>query len=417
MTVWILFSLLTAALLTAAAASLDLLVRSRGRPTRGVWFAAMVGSVLLPLARLVAPEVATAGLAEPLGTAVVVLGGLTVGSGAEAAEFPAALVFAAAWALVSMGLALRVAVSWISARRLLQAAEPRTLHGESVLVTDHAGPALIGVRRPRIVLPRWALDASDTSAWILRHEREHLCAGDTRLLAAAYGLLVLIPWNPFLWIQQRRLRLAVECDCDARVLGTGARPIRAYCELLLAAGSKGRQQMVPVVALSEPRSFLERRIERMTERRGDAAPFLVVVLGAMAALALSIAVLMPWSGAPERAVTPTEAVDMRTGPTFTPYTIAPRLKNRQEVMAALQAEYPPLLRDAGVGGTTNVWFFIDETGSVQDVRVQKPSGHTALDGAAVAVARIMEFEPALNRDRPTPVWVAFPITFQSSSGG
>jgi protein TonB len=104
--------------------------------------------------------------------------------------------------------------------------------------------------------------------------------------------------------------------------------------------------------------------------------------------------------------------DLGANPTFTPYTVAPDITNRNEVVRALEREYPPLLRDAGIGGTANIWFFIDENGRVQDTRIQQSSGHEQLDQAALRVADIMEFTPALNRDKKVPVWVAFPITFQ-----
>jgi TonB family protein len=49
---------------------------------------------------------------------------------------------------------------------------------------------------------------------------------------------------------------------------------------------------------------------------------------------------------------------------------------------------------------------------VQDSQVNWSSGHRALDEAALAVADVYRFEPALNRDQPRPVWVSFPVTFQ-----
>lgn len=104
--------------------------------------------------------------------------------------------------------------------------------------------------------------------------------------------------------------------------------------------------------------------------------------------------------------------DVSAAPTFTPFTVRPDLKNRTDVQRALTREYPPLLRDAGIGGTVNVWFFIDENGRVLRTQVQQSSGHKALDDAALKVASIMEFTPALNRDKRVQVWVAFPITFQ-----
>jgi protein TonB len=107
------------------------------------------------------------------------------------------------------------------------------------------------------------------------------------------------------------------------------------------------------------------------------------------------------------------ATDISAAPTFTPFTVSPEVKNRPEVARALEREYPPLLRDAGIGGQVMVWFFIDEQGLVQRTQVQQSSGHTALDNAALKVADIIEFTPALNRDRRVAVWIALPITFQT----
>jgi len=99
-------------------------------------------------------------------------------------------------------------------------------------------------------------------------------------------------------------------------------------------------------------------------------------------------------------------------PAFTPFTVAPTLKNRDDIARALEREYPPMLRDAGIGGSVNVWLFIDEQGQVQDVRINKSSGFEALDDAALRVGSRMEFTPALNRDERVVVWVSIPITFQ-----
>ena len=105
------------------------------------------------------------------------------------------------------------------------------------------------------------------------------------------------------------------------------------------------------------------------------------------------------------------STDLAVAPTFTPYTVRPDIKNRAAVARAMEREYPPLLRDAGIGGTVNVWFFIDEEGSVVRSLVNESSGHKALDDAALKVAEIIEFTPALNRDKRVPVWISLPITF------
>lgn len=103
---------------------------------------------------------------------------------------------------------------------------------------------------------------------------------------------------------------------------------------------------------------------------------------------------------------------LRDQPTFTPFTVRPRLLNKQEVGHTLVKEYPQLLKDARIGGTVNVWFFLDTDGRVLETRIQRSSGHPQLDEAALRVAEAMRFSPALNRDKEVQVWVQFPIIFQ-----
>ena len=104
--------------------------------------------------------------------------------------------------------------------------------------------------------------------------------------------------------------------------------------------------------------------------------------------------------------------DISAAPTFTPFTVAPSLRNVPEVQRALVREYPSVLRDSGVGGRVTVWFFIDEDGRVQQTQINESSGYDALDQAALNVAEIYEFSPAMNRENRVAVWVSLPITFQ-----
>jgi protein TonB len=107
------------------------------------------------------------------------------------------------------------------------------------------------------------------------------------------------------------------------------------------------------------------------------------------------------------------AENVEAAPTFTPYTVKPELKNRDEVARALQRNYPPLLRDAGVGGTVLIWALIDENGNVMKTQVKQGSGHDALDEAAQKVGTVMRFTPALNRDQKVKVWIQLPVVFKT----
>ncbi len=104
--------------------------------------------------------------------------------------------------------------------------------------------------------------------------------------------------------------------------------------------------------------------------------------------------------------------DLSAAPVFTPMTVRPEILNRDEVSTALMRLYPPILRDAGIGGSVTVWFFISEEGTVLDRRVSESSGHIPLDEAALEVADVFRFSPALNREQIVQVWIQLPIVFQ-----
>jgi beta-lactamase regulating signal transducer with metallopeptidase domain len=94
-------------------------------------------------------------------------------------------------------------------------------HVPDVVAVDLAtSPFLIGVVRPRIVLPQKLLDGwSDAElAAVLAHELTHLRRGDTWigwLQTVAQGLF----WfHPFLWWANGQLRHHRECACDEAVL-------------------------------------------------------------------------------------------------------------------------------------------------------------------------------------------------------
>ena len=69
------------------------------------------------------------------------------------------------------------------------------------------------------------------------------------------------------------------------------------------------------------------------------------------------------------------------------------------------------MREAGVSGTTTVWFYIDSEGEIQRLLVNRSSGNQEFDDAAIKVASIVDFTPALNREEPVAVRISLPVTF------
>jgi TonB family protein len=91
--------------------------------------------------------------------------------------------------------------------------------------------------------------------------------------------------------------------------------------------------------------------------------------------------------------------------------VAPRLLNQREVEQALLRHYPPMLRDAGIGGEVSVLLWLDETGAIVRAEIDESSGREALDRAALEVVKVMRLTPALNMSRPTRVIVSQPVRF------
>jgi hypothetical protein len=91
-------------------------------------------------------------------------------------------------------------------------------------------------------------------------------AGDHLLLAAAWLVVIALPWHPAVWYILGRLRLAIELDCDARVLRAGASP-RSTARLLIEVATHGGGSRIGALALADGPSQLELRIRAMNEPR------------------------------------------------------------------------------------------------------------------------------------------------------
>jgi TonB-dependent SusC/RagA subfamily outer membrane receptor len=158
--------------------------------------------------------------------------------------------------------------------------------GHRVRVAPGVGPAVLGFLRPEIVLPGWLLDRpAEEVRLALDHEQEHVHAGDPRLLLFGSIVTILLPWNPIAWWMHARLRLAVEMDCDRRVMAAGAGQI-AYGSLLVDIASRASGgRLGGAMGLIGAPSHLERRIRAMTTTVRY-VPARIALFGGAAALAL-----------------------------------------------------------------------------------------------------------------------------------
>ena len=193
------------------------------------------------------------------------------------------------WLVASILLAMGLAASELYLLRRKRRWRKTTLNGTDVFVSRNAGPAVVGLLRPRIVLPEWIMGASTSrQSVVLAHEQSHLDAGDQKLLTAALCLLVFMPWNFPLWWQLRRLRRAIEVDCDSRVLRQG-HSTKNYVEALIEVGQRKSAAIGAVAAMSESVSFLEQRIKLMTSTRSKLWRVPAVGFGILSFACLTVA--------------------------------------------------------------------------------------------------------------------------------
>jgi beta-lactamase regulating signal transducer with metallopeptidase domain len=174
--------------------------------------------------------------------------------------------------------------AWLRLRRMSRRWMTERVNDRSVRIADDLGPAVVGFIKPQIVLPRWLLGAPpDQRGMALEHEILHIAARDPLLLHVALLLCACAPWNLLLWWQLRRLRFAIEVDCDRRVLKRGSKA-KDYGEMLLYVKQRQLRPTSGVLALTERASQLERRIRIIT--RAGRRP----LLGFIGLLAASVSV-------------------------------------------------------------------------------------------------------------------------------
>ncbi len=239
-----------------------------------------------------------------------------------------------------IGTALALTVFAMRQRRFLKALGPlRPLKelGDSVFATDsRAGPVVVGVLRPRIVLPAdFALRFTpEERALVLAHERGHLARRDPMVNAIAMLVRSLGWFNPFVHIAAAALRIDQELACDARVLAAARAP-RCYAGAMVK--SHGVQLESPLGCAWPDQGFhpLKTRLA-MLKRQAPSAPRRAAGLAAVALTTLSAATLV-WG------LRPVEVVAATPVPGFQQQVVAPVVPlARPETAPAPAAAAPPI---------------------------------------------------------------------------
>ena len=313
MLAWMGYAMLAAAALGVAARLVDFAVAGRVGRRRVLWSGVLLASAIGPVVFSVTRGIPTV-VAEQNGGAAPSASGRTE-------PIVSDRVLGSAWLAASAVFALWLVAAQRRLRRRLRDCPSRIVDGERVLVSSDFGPAVVGVVRPQIVLPEWALAMPESDRRIVvAHETEHRQAHDPLLAAVALVLVVAFPWNAALWWQLRRLRLAVEIDCDRRVVSRHGNEPHAYCMLLLATRERAYHGTpAPAMAMAAMRSGLGRRVEALVDgRRRSAVQRLSAVATAVVLGAGVVSVPAPRLSMARAAVVDTSAAKARLARFTTP---------------------------------------------------------------------------------------------------
>jgi TonB family protein len=417
-TSWLLFAMITGLLLTVAASALERIARTVRMPSRFLWLAAAGATVAWPLVAAVAGTRSAAvgsprASVLPFPVDVDRVAQLTVTSIGQHWADRLDAILLVAWGVVSAALILRLAVDLARLRRMR--AGWRRLHVDGLLVrvSESSGPAVVGTRDMDVVLPEWMLSFEPAlRALIVRHEQEHRAARDPVLLLGAQIMTALVPWHAPLRWQTQRLRLAIEVDCDARVLR--AHPDRQrYARLLLAIAQRSSVgDTLNAVALVEPLSYLERRIVAMQsptprfQRLRIAAGCVVAV----AALAVACSVEKPLGEGTR--VARSEHDSSMGGLRFNFAVDRPATA----IPGQPQPVYPNALRSVRMQGTVEIQVVIDTTGRA-DMSTFKvlSSPHDLFSNSVQTALRTYRYLPATVNGRKVKVWLQQAFSFKIGS--
>ena len=259
--------------------------------------------------------------------------------------------------------------------RIAQLASRHGVDPARIAVVDRPiMPSLIGLWRPRIILPRVlceALTAGQLGA-VVAHEDAHRRLGHPLQRIAALPVLVALYFFPVAWLVLVRLHRATELACDEAVLRSGV-DARTYAQALARTLRLGFVHGSGELALLIPTtSVLSARLRHI--RKGGR---LVVMKKhrlalTLAAMAFTVSIVAGAFGTPQEAA---------SGDANLPQI------HRLAAQADLTADFPHLLELRGGGRRANVTF---ESRGLRDVLEQLAGlGGFELDTSQLGDSRLV----------------------------
>ena len=190
------------------------------------------------------------------------------------------------------------------------------------LVDHRSSPAVCGLFRPVILLPRLLADhlSPDQLRAVLLHEAMHLRRLDIWVNCAQALLQVIYWWHPLVWVANARIRRLREEAVDDAVMLALADNADLYAPTLLEVAKLALRRpllSLGLVGIMESRSALRQRVERLVAFRPprQAGLTLVSLLGILAFSAVALPMGQgPAPAATDAPLAPAPAAAMATPP-------------------------------------------------------------------------------------------------------
>ena len=261
-------------------------------------------------------------------------------------------------------------------------------------------PALVGVWRPRIVLPAGfdQLYSAQEQRLVLLHERTHLRRGDIFVNALLAALQCVYWFNPLLPLALRRCREDQEFSCDERVIAHGDGARRSYGNAMLKTGLA--LSPLPVGCYWQNQHPLRERMAMLKRPLPGCKQWL-----AMVSLSIGLSCSLGYAA---WAAQPGRAMDAA-------------MTSKPERIVEVPPDYPEQAH--GRNGKVTLAVDIDATGKVSKAVVESSEPQGVFDAAALDAVRQYRYAPTYRDGKAVPAraqetmyWDAFMREAAAPSG-
>ncbi|PKM15980.1 MAG: energy transducer TonB [Gammaproteobacteria bacterium HGW-Gammaproteobacteria-2] len=311
------------------------------------------------------------------------------------AAWPTSAVWLAIWLLGAVAMMARI--GW-QQRRFVHGLGPLREAGDGcmqAMIRDGL-PALVGIVRPRIVLPVDFATRYNVAQQrlVIAHERAHLCRGDHLSNLVAASLRCVYWFNPLLLVALPLFARDQELACDAVVIAAHPHQRRSYGEALLnTLCQRGSMPLGCQAFGSHPLK------ERISMIQHHALSKHRIVSGRIAiALLAAVVTSAAWALQPQSTPSTEPAADA----------------NASEAVSFRSQEppaYPPASLQAKEQGTVVLKVRVLVDGTPTDVVIHKSTATPALEQAAINAVQRWRFNPAIKDGKAVEGTVLVPVMF------